>query len=186
MTPLFKKGGKSKASNYWPVSLTSCCCKVMEHIVHSHLMKFLENNKILSDYQHGFREKSSCETPLIITVHDLAIELDRRQQVDAILLDFSKAFDKGLYQRLAVKLHHYGIRDKISSWIQSFLADRNQQVVLDRKTSCHAAVTPGVPPGTLLGPLMFLVYINDLPSRVSPSVRLFADDCLLYRIIRDQ
>ena len=133
VTPLFKKGDKSKASNYRPVSLTSYCCKVMEHIVHSHLMKFLKNNKILSNYQHGFRKKRSCETQLITTVHDLAIGLDRRQQVDAILLDFSKAFDKVPHQRLAVKLHDYGIRDKNLSWIQSFLVDRNQQMVLDER-----------------------------------------------------
>ena len=94
VTPLFKKGDKSKASNYRPVSLTSCCCKVMEHIVHSILMKFLENNKFLSDYQHGFKKKRSCETQLITTVLDLAVGLDRRQQVDSILLDFSKAFNK--------------------------------------------------------------------------------------------
>ena len=105
---------------------------------------------------------------------------------DAILLDFSKAFDKVPHQRLAVKLHHYGIRDKNLSWIQSFLADRNQQVVLDGKTSSHAAITSGVPQGIVLGPVLFLVYINNLPSRVASSVRLFTDDCLLYRVIRDQ
>ena len=185
VTHLFKKWGKSKASNFRPVSLTSYCCKVMEHIVHSNLTKFLENNKILSDYQHGFRKNRSCETQLITTVHDLAFGLDRRQQVNAILLDFIKAFDKVPQQCLAVKLHHYGIRDKNLSWIQSFLADRNQQVVLG-KTSSRAAVTSGVPQGTMLGPLLFLVYINDMPSRVSSSVQLFADDCLLYRAIRDQ
>ena len=138
VTSLFKKGAKSKASVCRPVSLTSCCCKVIEHIVHSHIMKFLQNNKILNDYQHVFRKKRSCETHLITTVHDPAIGQDRRQQVDAILLDFSKAFDKLPHHRLAVKLHHYGIRNKNLSWIQSFLADRNQQVVLDRKTSSHS------------------------------------------------
>ena len=133
VAPLYNKGDKSKAANYRPVSLTSTCCKIMEHIVHCHLMKFLESNKILTDHQHGFRKRRSCETQLLITVYDLAAGLDRRQQIDAILLDFSKAFDKVPHQRFAAKLHHYGIRDQTLSWIKSFLVDRSQKVVLDGK-----------------------------------------------------
>ena len=94
VTPLYKKGDKSKAANYRPVSLTSTCCKIMEHIDHSHLMKFLESNKILSDHQHGFRKRRSCETQLLITVHDLAAGFDRRQQIDAILLSSARRLIK--------------------------------------------------------------------------------------------
>ena len=94
VTPLFMKGDKNKAANYRPVSLTSTCCKIMEHIVHSHLMNFLESNNTLREYQHDFRKKRSCETQLLVTVNDLAAGLNRHQQINAILLDFSKAFDK--------------------------------------------------------------------------------------------
>lgn len=135
VTPLFKKGDKSKASNYRPVSLTSICSKAMEHIIHSHLMKYLDSHHILSDQQHGFRKRRSCKSQLITRVHDLASGLDKRQQVDAILLDFSKVFDKVAHRRLAVKLHHYGIRNKALAWIQSFLAERYQKGVLDGNTS---------------------------------------------------
>ena len=125
VTPLFKKGDKSKASNYRPVSLTSICSKAMEHSIHSHLMKNLAGHHILSDQQHGFRKRRSCESQLITTVHDLASGLDKRQQIDAILLDFRKAFDKVAHRRLATKLHHYGIRNQTVllgfrvSWLKS-------------------------------------------------------------------
>ena len=118
VTTLFKKEDKSKASNYRPVSLTSICSKAMEHIIHSHLMKYLDSHHILSDQQQGFSKRRSCESQLITTVHELASGLDKRQKIDAILLDFSKAFDKVAHQRLATKLHHYGIRNKTLAWIQ--------------------------------------------------------------------
>ena len=162
MTPLFKKGNQSKAANCRPVSLTACCCKVMEHVVHSHLMKFLESDKILSDFQHGFRKRRSCETQLITTIHDFAVGLDRRQQVDANLLGFTSS--SGSITMASETRAYPG---------SSFLADRNQQVVLDGKTSSPAAVTCEVPQGRVLEPLLFLVYINDLPTRDSSSVRLF-------------
>ena len=110
--------------------------------------------------------------------------LDRRQQIDAILLAISMAFDKVPRQRLVAKLHHYGIRHNTLSWIESFLADRFQQVILDGTSSSAAAVTFRVPQETVLGPLLFLVYINDLPSKGCSSVRLFAHECLLYRVIQ--
>jgi hypothetical protein len=183
ITPRFKKGDRSKASNYRPVSLTSICSKILEHIIHSHIMKHFDHHQILHDAQHGFRKKRSCESQLILTVHDLAKSLDTKSQVDAVLLDFSKAFDKVPHKRLALKLDNYGVRGPILSWIQDFLSGRSQSVVCEGNQSPPADVVSGVPQGTVLGPLLFLAYINDMPTTTSSSIRLFADDALVYRNI---
>ena len=149
-------------------------------------MKFFEGHHILSDFQHGFRKNRSCEPQFILTINDLARGLDNSQHIDGILLDFSKAFDKVPHRLLAAKLHHYGVGGNTVSWIQSFLARRTQQVTLEGQASSTSPVALGVPQGTVLGPLLFLVYINDLPSRVKATKRLFADDCFLYRIINSR
>ena len=117
------KGGKkdrNKDKKYRPISLTSISCKVLEHILHSNIMKHLENNNILTDLQHGFRKHRSCETQLIITVNGLAKSINHREQIGSILLDFSKAFDKVCHQNLLLKLEHYDIRERELQWIKKF------------------------------------------------------------------
>ena len=137
------------------------------------------------DSQHGFRKRRLCETQLLLTTADIHRALDNNIQADGILLDFSKAFDKVPHKRLALKLNQYGVRGNTLSWIKSFLADQTQKVVLNGKQSETIPVTSGVPQGMVLGPLLFLIYINDLPDTVRHSTtRLFADDCLMYRNIR--
>ena len=186
IAPIYKGGKKDrgKAENYRPVSLTSVACKLLEHIVYSHIAKHFDTNNILTDAQHGFRKKRSCETQLISTVHDLAKGLNESQQIDAILLDFSKAFDKVCHRKLCLKLDHYGVRGKTLNWIRDFLTNRTHSVVVAGTVSSTAHVESGVPQGTVLGPLLFLAYINDLPERVNfSSTGLFADDALIYKII---
>ena len=183
VTAIFKKGDRFKASNYRPVSLTCLCCKVLEHIVVSNVMKHLDQQKLLTDCQHGFRARRSCETQLISLIHELASSLDRKKQHDIAVLDFSKAFDRVPHERLLAKLHHYGVRGNTHRWIRSFLTGRSQRVVVHGAFSSPAPVVSGVPQGSVLGPILFLVFINDLPECVSSCTRLFADDCVLYREI---
>ena len=157
----------------------------MEHIISSSLMTHLENNSILNDAQYGFRKKRSCETQLLNTVNHLAKSLDDKSQVDTILLDFSKAFDKVPHQRLLYKLQFYGVRGSTHKWIADFLYERSQRVVLDGCSSDIASVDSGVPQGSVLGPVLFLAYINDLPEYLTngSNANLFADDSILYRTI---
>jgi len=184
IVPVFKKGDEANPANYRPISLTFVYSKIMEHVVHSSIMKHLEHHNIPSDQEHGFRKTRSCKTQLLVTVNDLAKSIDESSQIDAILLDFSKAFDKVSHSHLLLKLQHHGIRNSTLGWITDFLSGRTQHVLLDGQFSATSPVTSGVPQGTVLCPLLFLVYINDLPSRVCSTVWMFADDCLLYRTIR--
>ena len=156
--PLFKKGDKTKAENYRPISLTSISCKLLEHIVHSTVMGFLDSNEILSPFQHGFRQKRSCESQLLTTLRDFSESLNSSGQTDAILLDFSKAFDKVDHRLLLSKMNHLGICGPLLKWASSFLSNRLQHVVVDGCISGANNVLSGVPQGTVLGPLFSDLY----------------------------
>ena len=119
ITPIFKNGDRTSPANYRSVNLTSVCSKILEHILHTNIMRHLDSCKILCQQQHGFRKNHSCETQLISTLQDIAQNLDNKYQTDVIIMDFTKAFDKVPHQRLLLKMWRYGIRNKTHAWIKS-------------------------------------------------------------------
>ena len=143
-------------------------------------MTYAENENIFHPNQHGFRKNHGCEKQLIELVSDIAHNLDKGEEIEACELDFSKAFDKVNHNELLLKLAQQGISHQLISWIESFLSERSQKVVIDGEESSEAAVTSGVPQGSVLGPAMFLFYINDLPDNLHSIVRLFANDTIVY------
>ena len=186
ITPVYKKGKKSDPANYRPISLTSIPCKLLEHIVTSAIMKHGKQHNILYDLQHGFRDKRSCESQLIGFIDDVVNAVHGGNQTDVIVMDFSKAFDKVSHCLLVDKLRRYGIQGHTNRWIRNWLSDRKQTVVLDGERSYTASVRSGVPQGSVLGPCLFLYYINDIPENVQSKVRLFADDTIMYLAFKDK
>ena len=147
-------------------------------------MHFFDKHGTLTSLNHGFRAGYSCETQLLTTVNDLVKSFDSGDQTDVAILDFSKEFDTVPHMKLLHKLSNYGIKGTTLQWVRNFLTKRTMKVIVDGEESREVTVDSGVPQGTVLGPLLFLVHINDLPETVTSQVRLFADDCLLYRRIR--
>ena len=159
---------------------------MMIGMIASNIMDHGNDNNILYPLQHGFREKRSCELQLLGFISDLTTNMEENKQTDVLITDFSKAFDKVGHGRLLQKLHHYGIKGRNNRWIANFLSNRRQRVVLDGSQSDEVDVDSGVPQGSVIGPCLFLFYINDLPDKMSSTVRLFADDAIMYLTIQTQ
>ncbi len=158
----------------------------MEQLITNYIRKEWEDKEWLYQGQHGFRNGFSCESQLVSLLQDLADEIDNGGRVDAIVIDFAKAFDVVPHDRLVNKLIDSGIDTRVVAWINELLRDRKQKVRIGSYLSTSASVTSGIPRGSVIGPLMFLAFVNDLPKHLASNVRLFADDCIIYRVIKSE
>ena len=164
VSPIHKKNDPSDVSNYRPISLLSTVSKVLEKIVHKYLFNFFRDNNVITPFQSGF---------------------DEGKEVHAIFCDISKAFDRVWHKGLLFKLKSAGVSGSLLTWFSDYLNDRKQRVVLPCASSSWTSVEAGVPQGSILEPLLFLLYINDIVEDINSSIRLFADDTSLYIIVDD-
>ena len=181
VVPVFKNvGERSTAKNYRPVSLLSVVSKVFEKLVNNRIVDHLEKCGLFSDFQYGFRSSGSTADLLTVVSDRIARALNRSGATRAVALDISKAFDRVCHAGLLHKLKSDGISGQIFSFISSFLSNRRLRVFLDGKSSQEYPVNAGVPQGFILGPTLFLLYINDLPDDVICDIAIYADDTTLY------
>ena len=176
ITAIHKKGSKKSAANYRPVSLTSHIGKLLEKIIKEELVSYLEHNKLIYETQHGFRSNKSCLTNLLEFLEAVADEIDQGRPVDILYLDFRKAFDSVPHERLLLKLQAIGVKGKLLEWIREWLRGRRQRVVTGGECSEWSDVTSGVPQGSVLGPILFLIFLNDIDEGIKSRLWKFADD----------
>ena len=186
VTPIYKKGERDLCGNYRPVSLLSCVGKIMERCVQNHIFRFLKSNNLLTSCQSGFIPGDSTTFQLLVMYDDFCKSLDNKITTQSVFFDISKAFDKVWHKGLIYKLHCIGIRGKLLKWFSDYLFDRKQAVVIKGKTSSYRSISAGVPQGSVLGPLLFLIYINDIVKDIESIVKLFADDTSMYLSLEDK
>ena len=187
ITPIHKKGDRNNVENYRPISVLPLCGKLFEKIIYDDLYKYLETNSILNINQSGFRAGDSCINQLISITHEIFNSFDTNPtlEVRGLFLDISKAFDKVWHEGIIFKLKSNGVEGKILNLLKSFLDKREQRVVLNGECSTWSNIKAGVPQGSILGPLLFLIYINDISQNLESNVKLFADDTSLFSTVYD-
>jgi hypothetical protein len=178
-----KKGRKQEPLNYRPISLTSIVCKVLESIIRSRIVDHMDTHHLLSPNQFGFVKGRSTTLQLTLLLDELTSQLENGLSVDVCYMDFQKAFDSVPHRRLIKKTQSLGIDDPLLKWIKSFLTGRTQTVVVSGEKSSPRQVESGVPQGSILGPLLFVIYVNDLPQAITSRAQLYADDTKIYRTI---
>ena len=184
ITPIYKGGNRSDVSNYRPVTLLPVISKVLERLVANKLIKHLDESNLFSIAQHGFRKGHSCLSNLLLTLDDWTKAVDNGNPIHACYLDMSKAFDRVNHSILLQKLKQHGVTGNLLGWLENYLTDRVIQVRVDGALSKPVAITSGVPQGSVLGPILFLIYANDIPDLVHCKIILFADDIKLWTSIR--
>ena len=180
VSAIFKKGEHKKPNNYRPVSLTSIVCKLMESIVWDDIISYLKENKLFSEQQFGFIGGRSMVLQLLHVFDKWTGIIDRGGTIDCIYMDFQKAFDKVSHKRLLSKIESYGISGDLTRWIKAFLSGRSHRVRINGCLSRAHNVTSGIPQGSVLGPLLFVLYINDLSDNTDSKSYLFADDTKIF------
>ena len=178
--PMHKGGSRHSPENYRPISLTSVVCKCMERLIKRYIHSHLGSLGLISPKQHGFRTQRSCVSNLLMARESWVSALDTGARLDVVFVDFSKAFDKVPHQRLLAKLTAHGIRGKMLTWIADFLMNRHVRVKVNDVSSDAVVVSSGVPQGSVLGPELFSLYINDLPEALGSDCLLYADDLKLW------
>ena len=187
VTPIFKKEDKQLVKNYRPISLLPICGKIFEKLIFNSIFSYLSSNGLITKNQSGFIPGDSCTNQLLYLVNEIheAFEDPSSLEVRAVFLDISKAFDKVWHEGLIFKLKQNGVSGKLLKFFESYLLNRKQRVALNGSYSNYANIESGVPQGSVLGPLLFLVYINDLESNIISNVKFFADDTMVYSVVHD-
>ena len=185
--PVFKKGDKQLIKNYRPISLLPICGKIFEKIIFNQLYSYFHTNNLITKNQSGFQPGDSTTNQLLYFIDEIhkAFDCDDSFEVRSVFLDISKAFDKVWHEGLIFKMEQNGVSGKLLELFRSYLHNRKQRVSLNGNNSEFSNVESGVPQGSILGPLLFLIYINDLETNIKSNIKFFADDTMLFSVVKD-